>query len=61
MDFKALLVNRRAIGEFQDKEVPLSTVEEIIRDTCLAPMHSNLQPCSFIIIHSQDFIKCAGY
>ena len=35
MDFKTLLANRRAIREFQDREVPLSVVKEIIQDTCL--------------------------
>src|SRR3972149_1680139 len=57
MDFKTLLINRHAIREFHDKEVPLSAVEEIIRDTCLAPTHSNVQPCSFIIIRSRAFMK----
>jgi nitroreductase len=30
MDFKSLLTNRRAIREFQDKEVPLHVLKEII-------------------------------
>ena len=57
MDFKALLANRRAIREFQDREVPLSVVKEIIQDTCLAPTASNGQPCRFIIIQNRKFIK----
>ena len=31
MDFKTLLRNRRAIREFQDREVPLDIVKEILR------------------------------
>ena len=57
MDFKTLLLNRRAIREFQDKEVPLSVVKEIIQDTCLAPTASNGQPCRFVIIQNKDLIK----
>jgi nitroreductase len=57
MDFKTLLANRRAIRDFQDREVPLSVVEEIIRDTSLAPSASNRQPCRFIIIRNRERIK----
>jgi len=57
MDFKTLLTNRRAIREFQKREVPISIVEEIIQDTCLAPTASNGQPCRFVIIQDWKFIK----
>ena len=57
MDFKTLLINRRAIRDFQNKEVPLSVIKEIIQDTCLAPTAMNGQPCKFIIIRNRDYIK----
>lgn len=57
MDFKTFLTNRRSIRNFQDKEVPLSVVEEILHDTCLAPTASNGQPCRFIVIRNRDLIK----
>ena len=57
MDFKTLLINRRAIRDFQNKEVPLSVIKEIIQDTCLAPTATNRQPCKFIIIQNRDYIK----
>lgn len=57
MDFKTLLINRRAIRDFQNKEVPLSIIKEIIQDTCLAPTARNGQPCRFIIIQNRDYIK----
>jgi len=57
MDFRTLLANRRAIREFQDREIPISVVKEIIQDTCLAPTASNGQPCRFIIIQNRKFIK----
>jgi nitroreductase len=57
MDFKTLLTNRRAIRDFQNREVPLSVIKEIIRDTCLAPTARNGQPCKFIIVQNRDYIK----
>jgi nitroreductase len=57
MDYKTLLTNRRAIRDFQDKEVPLSLVEEIIQESCLAPTASNGQPCRFIIIRNREVLK----
>jgi nitroreductase len=57
MDFKTLLANRRSIRDFQNKEVPLSILKEIIKDTCLAPTASNGQPCRFIIIRDRECIK----
>ena len=57
MDFETILKNRRSIRDFQNKEVPLPILKEIIQDTCLAPTASNGQPCRFIIIRNRDCIK----
>jgi len=57
MDFKQLLTDRRAIRDFQNKEVPLSVIIEIIEDTCFAPTATNRQPFKFIIIRDRDYIK----
>lgn len=57
MDFTTLLTHRRAIRDFQNREVPLSIIREIIQDTCLAPTARNGQPCKFIIIRNRDCIK----
>lgn len=57
MDFKALLMNRRSIRNFQDREVPLSVLEEILQDTTLAPTASNRQPCRFIVIRDRERIR----
>ncbi|HVO68157.1 MAG TPA: nitroreductase family protein [Syntrophales bacterium] len=57
MDFEELLVNRRAIRDYQDKAVPLSIIKEILQDTCLAPTATNRQPCKFIIIRDRDYMK----
>ena len=57
MDFETILKNRRAIRDFQNKEVPLTILKEIIQDTCLAPTASNGQPCRFIIVQNRDYIE----
>jgi len=57
MDFKTLLTNRRSIRDFQNREVPLSIIKEIIQDSCLAPTAGNGQPCKFIIVQNRDYIR----
>jgi len=57
MDFETILKNRRSIRDFQNKDVPLPILSEIIQDTCLAPTSGNGQPCRFIIVQNRDYIK----
>jgi nitroreductase len=57
MDFNTLLASRRSIREFQDKEVQLSLLKEIIQETSLAPTASNRQPFKFIIIRDRELIR----
>jgi nitroreductase len=57
MTFHDLLRNRRSIRDFQQKDVPLETIKDIIKDSCLAPSASNGQPCNFIIIKNRDMMK----
>lgn len=57
MDFQTLLKNRRAIRDFQDRRVPREVIEEIVRDTRLAPSASNRQPCRFIVVRNREWIK----
>jgi nitroreductase len=57
MDFETILKNRRSIRDFQNKDVPLSILTEIIQDTCLAPTAGNGQPFRFIIIRNRDTLK----
>jgi nitroreductase len=57
MTFTELLKNRRAIRDFQAKDVPLEVVKEILKESCLAPSASNGQPCQFIIINNKQMMK----
>lgn len=57
MTFAELLKNRRSIRDFQDKEVPLKVIEDILQESTLAPSASNNQPCRFSIVHCKKTIK----
>ncbi len=57
MPFHDLLKNRRSIRDFQQKDVPLGIIKEIIKDSCLAPSASNGQPCNFIVIQNREMMK----
>ncbi|MBW2176533.1 MAG: nitroreductase family protein [Deltaproteobacteria bacterium] len=56
-DFFELLKTRRSIRQFEDREVSLETIREIIRESCLAPSAANRQPWKFIIVQNRNFIK----
>ena len=56
-EFFELLKKRRSIRNFEDKEVPLETIKEIIKDSCLAPSAVNGQPWRFIVVSDRDRIK----
>lgn len=57
VDYSELLRIRRSIRDFKDKEVPLDTVKEIIRESCLAPSSGNGQPWQFIVVNNRTLIK----
>ena len=55
-DFSKLLQTRRSIRDFQEKEVPVGIIKEVIKDSCLAPSSGNGQPWEFIIIEDRNVI-----
>ena len=56
-DFFELLKKRRSIRDFENKKVPLEIINEIIKESCLAPSSGNGQPWRFIIVNNGDLIK----
>src|SRR5210317_799194 len=56
-EFFELLKNRRSIRDFEDKKVPQNIINEIIKESCLAPSSGNGQPWRFIIVNDKDLIK----
>jgi len=57
MDYSELLRERRAVRDYEDKEVPLDVLMQILNESCLAPSSSNRQPWHFLIITNKDVIK----
>jgi nitroreductase len=57
MTFSEILQKRRAIRDFEEKEIPLKMVEEILRESTLAPSASNNQPCRFAMVSCRKTIK----
>lgn len=57
MDFRELLEKRRAIRDFEDKDVPLEIVKEIIADCIKAPNAGNRQIWSFIVVANRQRMK----
>lgn len=56
-DFFELLKKRRSIRNFEEKNVPLDIINEIIKESCLAPSSAHGQPWQFIIVNNKDVIK----
>jgi nitroreductase len=56
-DYLDLLNMRRSIRDYEDKDVSLDTIREIIRESCLAPSSGNGQPWQFIVVKDREMIK----
>ncbi len=58
MEFRELLKNRRSIRDYEEKEVSLVTVADIIRrESCLAPSSGNGQSWQFVVINRKETMK----
>ena len=55
--FVELLKNRRAIRDFEDRDVPMEVINAILQDSTLAPSASNNQPCRFAVVHCRKTLK----
>ena len=53
MELEKAINGRRSVREYQDKEVPESSVKELLSAGAMAPSAMNKQPCHFIVISSQ--------
>ena len=56
-EYVDLLNKRRSIRDYEDKEVSLDTIMDMIRESCLAPSSSNGQPWRFIVVTNREMIK----
>jgi len=56
-DFFQLLKTRRSIRDFDERGVSPDLVQQIVRDTCMAPSSGNDQPWRFIIVNNREKIR----
>jgi nitroreductase len=56
MDFNELLEKRRSVRDYEEREVPLELIQELIQDCIKAPNAGNMQLWRFIIINNKDFM-----
>jgi nitroreductase len=57
MNFPELLAKRRSVRDYQNRDVSLEVVKDILKDTCLAPSSGNGQPWQFIIVNHKEWIR----
>ncbi len=57
MEFSELLLKRRSIRAFEDKEVPTELIDEVIADSLHAPSGGNRQKWGFIVINDKDMVR----
>lgn len=55
--FEELLRKRRSVRDFEEREVPLPLIREIVKESTLAPSASHGQPWRFIIITNRGVMK----
>lgn len=56
-EYLDLLNQRRSIRDYEDKEVSLETIMDMIRETCLSPSSGHGQPWQFIVVTNRDMIR----
>jgi len=56
-EFSELLIKRRSIRSFKDKDVSLELIHEIIKESTYAPSSGNGQPWRFIVVNNRETIK----
>ena len=57
MDLSELLIKRRSVRDYQDKQVPLELIEEFITDSIKAPTAGNMQLWRFVIVNNSQWMK----
>jgi len=57
VEFAELMITRRSVRNFEERDVPLDVIHDIITDSCMAPSASDRQPWQFIIVNNREWIK----
>lgn len=57
MTYSDLLKKRRSVRDFENKPIPISVINEILQESCLAPSACNIQSWRFIIVQDLHLMK----
>jgi nitroreductase len=57
MDYKELIKNRRSIRIFKEQPVPTEVLQEIIKESTLAPSSGNSQPWKLVIVNNKSIMR----
>jgi nitroreductase len=52
-----LILSRRSIRKYEDKDIPEEVINQILESGRQAPSAVNLQPIRFVIVNNQDILK----
>jgi nitroreductase len=56
-EFRELMEKRRAVRDYEDREVPLDLIRELLADACEAPSGGNRQPWAFAVVRDRAMMK----
>ncbi len=60
MDFSELMKTRRSVRDYEDKDVPMELIREIINESITAPNAGNMQLWRFVVVNNREWVKkCA--
>lgn len=57
MEYQELILKRRSVRKYKDKEVPKELIIKLIKESTYAPSSGNEQPWRFIVVRDQAFMK----
>ena len=57
MDFFELIKIRRSIRDYEDRDVPLQVIKDVINDSIKAPNAGNMQLWRFVIVNNREWVK----
>lgn len=55
-----LLMNRRTIRKYQDREIDKQTIDKIIKGALTSPSGVNKKPCELIIVTDKEILSILG-
>ncbi|MDP6380022.1 MAG: nitroreductase family protein [Phycisphaerae bacterium] len=56
MDVYDAITKRRTIRKFKQDDIPLETLQRLVEAARIAPASANIQPLTYIIVHSRELV-----